>query len=65
MPVVGSIVPSSSRSAQDTPVGDVGRARTLLQFLLQFVEVLDGSGVDCPRPETLAFYLEGSKGAAL
>ena len=57
MPVVWSVVSGPSGSAQDTPVRDVGCARTLLQL----VEVLDGLGVGRPRPETFPYHLEGSQ----
>ena len=59
MPVVGSIVSGPAGSEQDTPIGDAGCARALLQF----VEVLDGLRVGCPHPETFTFHLEGSQGS--
>jgi len=41
VPVVGSVAYGPSRSIQDRPIRDVGRAR----IQLQFVEVLDGPGL--------------------
>ena len=47
-------------SVEDSPIGDVGCARALLQF----VEVVVGLRIGCPHPKTFASHLEVSQGSA-